>query len=108
MSKIFYDQLINLEDIEKEINSLAESNEEKEELWNIVDEIVHHRVMGCILDNLDTEDHEEFLIKFHKTPYDESLFDYLKEKIDKNLQELIQQEIGSLSFELIRTLKNDS
>lgn len=107
MSKIFFDRLITLDDVEEHIKKTASSPEEREELWALVDEIVHHKVMGCILDKLPREHHEEFLDKFHKAPFDEGLFDYLKEKIGENVEELIQQEIGGLDFELLSEIKGE-
>jgi len=41
MSKLFFDHLIILEDLETEIKEVAESPEEKEELWQLIDEILH-------------------------------------------------------------------
>lgn len=106
MTKIFYDKLIVLDNIEKEIGEFAQTREEKEELWGIVDELVHHKVLGCILDALPRENHKEFLDKFHKAPYDEALMEYLKEKIGKNAEELIRQEIGNLAYEILQEIKN--
>ena len=106
MSKIYYDRIIILSDVEREINSIAKSAEEKDELWEIVDEIVHHKVLGCILDKLPISHHEEFLDKFHKAPFDESLFDYLKEKIGENIEELIRQEMGDLAFEILKEIRS--
>jgi len=101
MSKIFYDHLIVLEEVDRYIKDSAETSEEKAELWQIVDEIVHHRVLGCILKQLPPDYHNEFLERFHQAPYDESLLTYLNEKIKKNIQELIKQEIGALAAELL-------
>lgn len=111
MSKIFYDHLLNLEEVAKEINKVARDKEEKEELWNLVDEMVHHKVLGCILDKLDKRDHEEFLYRFHETPHSDNIITFLKSKIGENIEELIKQEIGGLAFDLleeIRLLKNPS
>lgn len=105
MSKIFYDHLINLDKVEKKIKKITLREEEKQELWDIVDEIVHHKVFGCIMDNLPDEHHEDFLDKFQKAPYDEGLVDYLSERIGKNFDELIKQELGNLAFELLEELK---
>lgn len=105
MSKIFYDHLIALEDLEKELDSLEATPEEKEELWKLVDEILHHRVLGCILDRLPNDHHEEFLSKFHEAPHDEYLLDYLKEKIGENIEEIIRGEIGNLAFELLKDIR---
>lgn len=105
MSKVYYDYLIVLDDVDKYIKEVAETEEEKHELWQIVDEMVHHRVLGCVLDNLPKEYHEEFLGKFHEAPHDLSLMDYLKEKISDNIEELIKQEIGGLATELLEELQ---
>lgn len=105
MSKIFYDHLIVFEDIDKEIKEAASTPEEREELWQLVDEITHHRVLEKILDALPKENHEEFLGKFHETPYDNSLMEYLNEKVKGNIEDIIKQEIGSLAFELLDEIR---
>jgi hypothetical protein len=105
MSKLFFDQLIVLDEVDKEIKKVASSKEEQEELWQLVDEMVHHRVMGCVLDRLPKLHHEEFLAKFNAAPHDESLLDYLKEKIGENIEELIKQEVGDLAFELLEEIR---
>lgn len=105
MSKLFYDHLIILEELEHHIKSATQSVEEKEELWNIVDEIIHHRVLGCILEKLPDEHHPEFLDKFHETPYDEALLEYLSERINEDLGDVIGQEIEMLEKEILEELK---
>lgn len=105
MSKIFYDHLIILEEVDRHIKDAVETSGEREELWQVVDEIVHHRVLFCVLDHLPGEHHEEFLGKFHQAPHDESLLNYLSEKIKKNIEELIKQEIGELATELLEEIQ---
>lgn len=102
MSKIFYDHLIILTEVETEIKSMAETEEERHELWQIVDEIIHHRVLSCIMDKLPQEHHEEFLEKFHKAPHDETLLDYLKERIEEDIEVFIKKEINILEKEILR------
>lgn len=106
MSKIFYDNLIKLEKIEKIIKSSSLSIEEKEEMWKIVDEIIHHRVMGCILDNLDSSHHDEFIEKFTHAPFDEGLIDYLEEKSNSKISDKIKQEIIQIENEILKDIKN--
>ncbi|KKQ96113.1 MAG: hypothetical protein UT23_C0041G0008 [Candidatus Woesebacteria bacterium GW2011_GWA1_39_12] len=91
MSKLYYDHLIVLDEVEAVIKRAAKTQEEKEELWKVVDETLHHRVMGKVLDKLPREHHEEFLDKFHASPHD--------------VEELIRQEIGNLAYELLQDLK---
>lgn len=105
MSKVYYDHLIVLDDIENKIKDIAETQEEKEELWQIVDDIIHNRVLVCVLDNLPKDYHEEFLGMFNEAPYSLSLMDYLKERIKENIEELIKQEIGGLATELLEELQ---
>jgi hypothetical protein len=108
MSKIFYDHLISLEKVEVFIKDIAKTHEEKHELWQIVDEIVHHKVLGCILDHLPHKHHQEFLQRFHSCPYDEGLVHYLNKKVGKNIEEIIRQEIGNLAYELLEEIRGQS
>jgi hypothetical protein len=102
MSKLFFDHLIELKEIEKQIKKVAKSASEREELWNLVDEIVHHKVMGCILDKLPHEHHDEFLQMFHKCPHDsELIFEYLRIKTGDDFSELIKKEIDALDLDLL-------
>lgn len=107
MSKIFWDRLLALDDLDREVKRIAKTQEEREEIWHLIDEIVHHKAMGCILDNLPRDDHEEFLEMFHKSPHDEDLlFGYLQKKIGRNIKEILKQELGNLSFEILGEIKS--
>jgi hypothetical protein len=101
MSKIFYDHLLDLDKVENTVKKAASSHEERMELWQLIDEIIHHRVMGCILDYLPGVHHEEFLQKFSEGPHDEKLLDYLKEKIKEDIVALIKEVVAALVLELI-------
>ncbi len=101
MSKLFYDHLINNEELDALVKSASETAEEREELWRLIDEIIHHRVLGCVLDHLPRQHHKEFMEKLHKAPHDETLIEYLSDKVQKNMEEIIKQEIGELLYELI-------
>lgn len=101
MSKVFFDHLIDLKGLDREIKKIASTEDERNELWQIVDEIVHHRALGVVLDKLPKEHHEEFLDMFSEYPHDESLIKYLKGKIGDNFEELIRQEIGNLAYEIL-------
>lgn len=102
MSKLFFDHLVELKEIDREIKKIAKTAGEREELWGLVDEIIHHKVMGCILDRLPREHHEEFLELYTGRPHDEKLlFDYLKEKVGADMEEVIRSEMEKLSVELL-------
>lgn len=107
MSKLFFDHLIVLTEVDKKIKKVASSVEEKEELWGLVDEMVHHKAFDVILGKLPRDNHEEFLEMFHAHPHDEvMLFDYLKNKIDQNIEEILRAEFGDLAYEIIKEFEN--
>lgn len=106
MSKVFYDKLVALEHIEKEVNKIAQDKEEKEELWHIIDEYVHHRVMGCILGKLPHQHHEEFLTKFVDAPHHDQHWDYLKEKISQDFEDFVRAEIELIGTELLGVIRS--
>jgi hypothetical protein len=107
MSKLFFDNLIEFKEIDKQIKKAVKDSGEREEIWLLIDEIIHHKVMGCILGKLPRVHHEEFLDIFHKSPHDEELiFKYLRAKIGDNIESLIKQEIGDLSTDLLKEIKS--
>lgn len=105
MSSLFYDKLIIFEKIEIVIKNAALTPDEREELWNLVDQIVHPRILTTILDNLPREHHSEFLEKFHSSPHDENLISYLNEKVGSDVEKLIRLEIDKLEKEIVKEIK---
>ncbi len=101
MSMLFFDHLVVINGLDKKIKKLSSSNDEMQELWKYVEELIHHRVLDCCLDNLPEEHHSEFLDKFHKAPHDIGLLDYLNQKIGKDVEKLIKIEIKKLRKELL-------
>lgn len=107
MSKLFYDKFIILEELDHHIRHASESVEEKEELWSIIDEIIHHRVIGCVLDKLPEEDHYEFLDKFHEAPHDEELYNYINMRIDEDIEDAIRNEMADIREELLEEMESE-
>ena len=107
MSKIFYDHLIIFEKLDSLIKESCETCEEKEELWNLIDEIIHHRVLGCVLDKLAEEYHYEFLTKYHSFPFDDDLFSFADQLVEDNLEKVISREIEDLEKEIIEEIFGD-
>lgn len=105
MSILFYDHLIVVKNLDKKIKKVASSNEEMQEIWNLIDELLHTKVFECCLGNLPEEHHKEFLEKFHKAPHDKELLDYLTSKIGKDVRAIIKSEIKTLKKEILSDLK---
>lgn len=77
MAKIFYDHLTRYEEFVAELDRYEMAVEEREEIVQLADETIHLRVLDVILTHLPKEKHREFLEKFHGTPHDEKLLEYL-------------------------------
>lgn len=106
MSKLFFDHLIVLSEVDRKIKSLAKNQEEKEELWGLIDEIVHHRVFDLILGKLPKEKHIEFMEMFHKCPNDEVyIMSYLEKATGENLGDYIKEEFKKFEKEILSELE---
>jgi hypothetical protein len=105
MSKIFYDHLVVFEKVDVVIKESTNTTEEKEELWKVVDELVHNHVLTSILEKLSDEHHDDFLEKYHTHPYDESLIDYINDKVEGNIEEVIQNGLELLEEEILREIE---
>lgn len=105
MSRVFYDRFIILEEIEVELDKLDMESEERQELDQLIDEIIHHKVLDRLLTHLPKKHHTEFLERFHKAPYDDTLIDYLNEKIERSVEEHVREEMGKLKKEILEDIK---
>lgn len=101
MSILFFDHLIEIKTLDKKIKKLVSSNDELQELWIYVEELIHHKVVGCCLDNLPVVHHNDFLTMLHKKPYDKEMLNYLNDKTGKDVEKLIKLEIKKLTKELL-------
>ena len=106
MSKLFFDHLLVLTEVETFIKKTASSKEEREEEWKLVDEIINHKALEKILDRLPRAHHEEFLEIFHKCPHDEvTIFGYLNEKTGKNMEKELEREFKNISADILQELR---
>ncbi len=105
MSRVFYDHLIVFEEVETIIKQSVETSDEREELWHLIDEIIHQKLLTSIFDVLPKSYHEEFLLKFHEAPYDEKHVAYLNEKIQGDIESLLKEEVEKLKKDLLHELQ---
>lgn len=101
MSILYYDRLLVLSGLDKKIKKMSASSEERQELWQMVEEIIHHKVLGCCLTHLPEEHHHEFIEMVHNSPYDQKILKYLDEKTKKDMKKIIKDEIKVLTKNLL-------
>ena len=105
MSIIFYDHLITLGQVEKHLKALNLEKVEQEELWGIIDELIHKSVFQRILEILNEEFHHEFLEKFYSAPHHSDLLLFIKEYSNVDPEVEIKKVVQSLEDEIITELK---
>ena len=104
MSKIYYDHLIDFSELEKALKETISEPNEREEFWQLVDEIIHQKVMVFILDMLPEEYHEEFIERVTSSPYDHTHLEFLKERIKDDVEVLLGDLFSELQRELLGEL----
>jgi len=104
MNRIFYDHLIQSEEIVAELDGDELEIEEKQELLAIMDETFHQEILKLILDHLPVEQHETFLTRFYQEPYSEKLLDFLK-GFASDIEEKIQQQAQEIKKELLAEIR---
>lgn len=101
MSMLFFDHLVKINKLDKKIKKIVGSNEELQEIWLYVEEIIHHKVLGCCLEHLPNDHHKQFLNMLHDHPYDKEIIKYLKIKTGKDIEKIIKLEVSKLTKELL-------
>lgn len=104
MSKLFFDQLLNLDKLDKTVKEAANTHDEKIELWQVIDEIIHHKVLHCVLDKLPKNYHKEFVERFTKAPYDEKLLLYLRERVKVDIESIIKEAVALVVVEILSSI----
>lgn len=95
MNKLFYDHLVVMEDLEIHISKLDISGREKEKMHTMIEETIHYRIMGRILEKLPKEHHAKFLETFTRFPYHYKNLEFLKEHV-LDIEKQIIDEVKDL------------
>jgi hypothetical protein len=105
MSRIFFDELIEVDEIKMYLDNVVSSFEEKEDLWNLVDEFINRKIIYTILEALNDEYHDEFMTMFLEKPYSNEIVNYLNAKLNLSLEELIQRRHDEIINDLFTVLE---
>jgi hypothetical protein len=105
MTKVFYDHLIDIEEVLGELENYEIETEEREEIRIIIDETFHHQTINIILTHLPTQHHQNFLDRFHQSPHDQELLVFLKEQIEADIEEEIKKQAQKIKKEILADIK---
>ncbi|MDO8551233.1 MAG: hypothetical protein Q7S03_00940 [bacterium] len=105
MSKIFFDHLVVLSEVELKMSSCDYLPGEKEKVHHLIEETITYRVITKILDHLPREHHEEFLKRFHAAPHHASLMSFLKERVE-NIEDYIREEVKDIELMFLADIES--
>ena len=107
MAILFYDHLFDRNEIHIHIDQVDAPDEKKSKLKQMVDDILHSKLVHFILDKLPSKKHKTFLSKLEHSPYDPQLIDYLKEHIDEEIETQIQQEFARIEKLILKDIRGE-
>lgn len=106
MSKLFFDNFLDLSEVEAEIKKTATSVEERDECYVLVDGAVTTWVLEKVFDRLPREHHDKFLAFFLEHPHDEeAVFGVLNEWIGKDIREELKEESKDFSSDILNEIR---
>jgi len=106
MSKIFYDKYLSSPPVLERLLKKEFKADEREEIALIIDEIIHHKILGCILDMLPKKTHKKFLKLFTSNPFDERLINFLNEKTGAKIELIIKRNSKKIFDEILTEISN--
>lgn len=101
MSKLFYDHLILLDEIDSLLDKHGVDADQRHGLVALIDETLHHHTLAVILDHLPEAHHDKFLASFASAPHDPQLLTFLKERIKIDIEAAIKDQARTIKSEII-------
>ena len=103
MKKQFYHELIDLDEVLRELNSLTMSAGEKEHLVTIIHSSVHTVILDIILSEVPKEDKHLFLEHVYTSTH-RDIWKFLKKRT-VNIEDKIQKAVKGLKKEFLEDIK---
>lgn len=106
MSILFYDHLINKNEIQTQLENLELPEDKKTKFKTMIDEIIHAGILEYLLQKLHPHHHATFLGQLERAPYDPELLSYLKQHIDERIENAIENESQRIVKLVLKDLKS--
>lgn len=103
MKRVFWDHLIEIEEIEIKIDEHGLEKEEKLQLLKTIHQTFDAKILEEVLSHLPKEKHTTFLDKFAQKPHHPNVLEFLKEEIE-DIDEKISKLAKKLKKEILEEL----
>lgn len=104
MSKRFYSHLVQVDEIHMELNNHSLTEEQMEEVKNIIDESIYHTVLEAILSELSEEDKKVFLTHLMEDDHGK-IWGFVNGKIE-NIEDKIVKAADDIKNKIHSDVKN--
>jgi hypothetical protein len=105
MSKLFYDEIITLNELTSHLDEFNIDDEEKLELLNLIDEIFHHNLLNVILNHLPKVHHSEFIDKLTANPGDAQLIEFIQTRVEVDITNVLKKQSDRIKSDLLNEIK---
>ncbi len=106
MKKVFWDHLIEVEEITVVIDQQGVGKEEKEKLLRVVYQTFDMHILDTVLTHLPKEKHKVFLDQFAKEPHHPRLLKIIKQEI-VDIEDKIKHRVIEIKQEILTELKRE-
>lgn len=106
MAKLFFDHLIIFEELVAVLDSHKLTPQERRQLIELMDQTLHQEILATILKLLPKEHHEPFLVRFHATPDDRRILEFLHEKSGISIEKAILTTAEKVKRKIQQDIKN--
>lgn len=100
---LFYDHLVDKTEINIYLDKLDAPDNHKGKIRQLADDILHQGLLEFILQKLHPHQHTIFLDRFHATPFDPELLEYLRDHASED----IDKELRAEASRLVSLIKKD-
>ena len=103
MATLFYDHLIDWHRLEEVLRTIDLESEEREEVWEHTEHILHTEIFIVLVTHLPVAKHEEFVQLFHAAPHAETHLEFLK-KHGADIEEKVRRKSSEIIDEVLKEL----
>lgn len=103
--KTFYHHLTFIDDILTELDGYHMDRLDREEIVELVHQIMLHHSLNVILNHLPRQHHETFLEAFKADPTDERHWELLRAEIKEDIEAAIKSQAEKIKKEILLEVK---
>lgn len=103
---MFYDHLVEIQDIYLKIDTYGLPPEEKSKLLHVVHQTLDVHIIDLVLTHLPKEKHQTFLDQLAKQPHHPKLLQLVKKEV-VDIEDKIKQLVDKVKQEILTELKSE-